>query len=423
MIVCWTFTGNNQCARACTLCGRRQTAGITRPFAWLQRSYRNPNVNVLSVSVSDATASYVWKKKGEEAVLSTTDSYSIPVDLTVGDHPYECAVTLDGETEPVVTWGYTVRIMPAPLAGAQVTVNGGGPVYFDGVAKEPSLVVTKDGQALQKDVDYTVIYTDNTAVGTAGYTLTGINNYKGTLAGTFRIERYETAETATTSEGWSNGAKITAPEGYTVGFEEGGTFASYLIYDTQTGEEGTEVSYYLKQNNTGYITDAKKITVKVDTTLPSLSMAEEGIKITDRDTWWQKLLRVLSFGYYKPQQVTIQASDALSGIAGIYYYIENTDIPTDEETGKSAMTAQELDALEEGAWTALTLKQAEGGEQTASASGSFGLSAEGSYVIYACAVDRAGNRSAYVCSDGIVVDTTAPVLTLTRASPWQQISL
>ncbi len=409
----WTFTGNNQCARACTLCGRRQTAGITRPFAWLQRSYRNPNVNVLSVSVSDATASYVWKKKGEEAVLSTTDSYSIPVDLTVGDHPYECAVTLDGETEPVVTWGYTVRIMPAPLAGAQVTVNGGGPVYFDGVAKEPSLVVTKDGQALQKDVDYTVIYTDNTAVGTAGYTLTGINNYKGTLAGTFRIERYETAETATTSEGWSNGAKITAPEGYTVGFEEGGTFASYLIYDTQTGEEGTEVSYYLKQNNTGYITDAKKITVKVDTTLPSLSMAEEGIKITDRDTWWQKLLRVLSFGYYKPQQVTIQASDALSGIAGIYYYIENTDIPTDEETGKSAMTAQELDALEEGAWTALTLKQAEGGEQTASASGSFGLSAEGSYVIYACAVDRAGNRSAYVCSDGIVVDTTAPVLTLT----------
>ena len=77
------------------------------------------------------------------------------------------------------------------------------------------------------------------------------------------------------------------------------------------------------------------------------------------------------------------------------------------------MTAQELDALEEGAWAALTLKQAEGGEQTASASGSFGLSAEGSYVIYACAVDRAGNRSAYVCSDGIVVDTTAPVLTLT----------
>ena len=36
-------------------------------------------------------------------------------------------------------------------------------------------------------------------------------------------------------------------------------------------------------------------------------------------------------------------------------------------------------------------------------------------MIYAVDVDRAGNKSPYVSSDGIVIDTTAPTVTL--ASP------
>lgn len=408
----WADIGNEQCARTCTLCGRRQTAGLTRPSGYIQKVYRNSAVTVLSAQVTDAKASYVWRRQGEEAVLSTVDSYQIPVDLVVGSYAYECAVTLEGDAEPVVTWICTVKITPDSVAGSTVEVNGGSPVYFDGKAKEPPLVVTKKGVTLQEGTDYTVEYTNNTAVGTAGYTLTGMGNYKETLKGSFAVVRYETDETAAAPAGWSNSAKIAAPDGYTISFDEKGTFAPYIIYDTQTGEEGTKVSYYLRQNDTGYITDAKKVTVKVDTTLPSISAGEEGIQITDRDTWWQKLLTAVSFGYYKPQQVTIQASDALSGIAGIFYYIENAGTPIDEEAGKPAMTAEELNALGDTEWKALSLDQAGSGQQTSSASGSFGLSAEGSYVIYAYAVDRAGNRSAYICSDGIVVDTTAPVLTL-----------
>ena len=410
----WADIGNEQCARTCTLCGRRQTAGFIRPSGYIQRVYRNSAVTVLSARVTDAEASYVWRRQGEEAVLSTVDSYQVPADLVVGSYAYECAVTLEGDTEPVATWICTVEITPVSVAGSAVEVNGGSPVYFDGNAKEPPLIVTKEGVTLQEGTDYTVEYTNNTAIGTAGYTLTGMGNYKETLKGSFAVVRYVTNETAKAPAGWSNSAKIAAPDGYTISFDERGTFSSYIIYDTQTGEEGAEVSYYLRQNDTGYITDAKKVTVKVDTTLPTISAEEEGIQITDRDTWWQKLLTAVSFGYYKPQQVTIQASDMLSGIAGIYYYIENTGTLIDEEAGKSAMSAEELNALEDTEWKALSLDQAGSGQQTSSASGSFGLSAEGSYVIYAYAVDRAGNRSPYICSDGIVVDTTAPVLTLVK---------
>ena len=38
------------------------------------------------------------------------------------------------------------------------------------------------------------------------------------------------------------------------------------------------------------------------------------------------------------------------------------------------------------------------------------LSSEGSYVVYAYAVDKAGNKSDYVCTSGVVLDTTAPTI-------------
>ncbi|MFR5191635.1 MAG: hypothetical protein ACLTFZ_03380 [Lachnospiraceae bacterium] len=36
------------------------------------------------------------------------------------------------------------------------------------------------------------------------------------------------------------------------------------------------------------------------------------------------------------------------------------------------------------------------------------LSKDANYVIYAYAVDKAGNKSEYICTEGIVRDTTIP---------------
>ena len=58
---------------------------------------------------------------------------------------------------------------------------------FTGSAIEPDLVITYEGTALVKDVDYEVTYSANTIVGTATITITGKENYAGTTSKTFNI--------------------------------------------------------------------------------------------------------------------------------------------------------------------------------------------------------------------------------------------
>lgn len=291
-------------------------------------------------------------------------------------------------------------IKPRALEAGNITLNlstngSGSAYYYTGKAITPAVTVNCNGKELVQGTDYTISCTDNTAVhnGTGEnvptVTVTGTGNYTGTPAKAFAIAYYETA-TAATAPGWTNHAEITAPTGFTISPSLDGTYGGSFSYNTETGKEGTEVSYYLKQDTTGFITDAKTVTVKVDTTAPSVTGEGEGIKITDRDEWWQQLLNTLTFGAYKKQQVEVKASDSLSGIGKIYYYI-------DSAPGETPLTKEQLDGLGAGQWR-------EKGSMT------FGLDAEGNYVVYAYAVDQAGNKSAYISSDGITIDTTAPQL-------------
>ncbi len=58
---------------------------------------------------------------------------------------------------------------------------------YDGNAKEPNPTVIYVTTTLEKDVDYTLSYSDNVEIGTASVTITGIGNYAGTKTATFEI--------------------------------------------------------------------------------------------------------------------------------------------------------------------------------------------------------------------------------------------
>lgn len=393
----WGASGaENGYVRTCTACGRKHTAVITQSPTEIQTAYGVAGEQELSAAVTGADAAYVWRLQGKDDILSEENSYSLPADLSAGNYTYQCAVTLEGDSNPVVTFSYYLRVTPAGLGKAAVTVEEGNGVFYNNEAREPAVTATLDGKTLIKDIDYTVAYTDNVDVGTGTVTITGIGNYAGEVSQTFAIRFYETDAAAAAPEGWCNGAKVSAPSGYTLAPSLDGTFGESFFHETETGAEGADITYYLKQDGTNYISDAKTVRVKVDTTLPSVDGTGNGIKITDRDAWWQKLLTVLSFGRYKTQEVTVSAQDALSGVDRIYYYI-------DRAPGEKPLTAEELNELSADKWTA-------------SDSVSFQLDEEGSYVIYAYATDKAGNQSAYICSDGIVIDNTPPAVTLAEPS-------
>jgi hypothetical protein len=67
---------------------------------------------------------------------------------------------------------------------------------YTGSAFEPAVVITYEGTALVKDVDYEVAYSNNTIVGTATITITGKGNYAKTTSKTFNIVKATPTVTA-----------------------------------------------------------------------------------------------------------------------------------------------------------------------------------------------------------------------------------
>ena len=59
---------------------------------------------------------------------------------------------------------------------------------FNGKAKKPGVTVTLNGKTLKKGKDYTVSYSGNTKAGKAKCTVKGINKYKDSVTGAFKIK-------------------------------------------------------------------------------------------------------------------------------------------------------------------------------------------------------------------------------------------
>lgn len=204
-----------------------------------------------------------------------------------------------------------------------------------------------------------------------------------------RVLNPEASAVATAStEDWTKDAvTITAPDGYTVCQAQDGNFtASFTVDSESSSAAGTTVSYYLKNTTTGTVSDEKSLVVRIDRSAPVFG---ENAGIHIKDSSWKQLQSNIDFGLCtKSADVTITAEDSLSGGLRYFYYVDTV-------TDKENYTALAADALE-----ALSFTEA--------ADGKFRLETEGNMVVYAYAVDRAGNRSAFICSDGIVVDHTSP---------------
>ena len=103
-------------------------------------------------------------------------------------------VTIEGTGNYDGTLTIQAPITACELKDDDVTVDATGIVY-DGNAKTPA--VTVKGGTLVKGTDYTVSYSDNTQVGDATVTVTGIGNYTGTVKKTFKIESASLDDLAT----------------------------------------------------------------------------------------------------------------------------------------------------------------------------------------------------------------------------------
>ena len=251
---------------------------------------------------------------------------------------------------------------------------------------------------LQVDTDFVVQrYENNIEVGKATVWVEGIGDYIGSTQNRFDIVYKPMNVTPTVkglgADGWTNCAELVAPEGYTISFSQKDGYAGSIFYDKESGMDSVQPTYYLRETATGYISDAKQLAdvIKVEKEAPVFTGESDGISFGLSN--WKEREKPISFEIKtKSAQMALQATDALSGIQTYYYYADRVQATANYQV----LTDYQLQELER------SFKAAENGR--------FTLDTDGSYVVYAYAVDKAGNRSAVICSDGIVIDNTAPGL-------------
>lgn len=373
-----------------------------------------------------------------------------------GEYPFYLRITGEnGLFGTLTSEKYIAKITPIDLSmlslyGITVNVSEGLVAYYTGKPVLPASgyqitdSYTKNGYTLVKDTDFTVSGLNNTDItDDATLIFTGKGNYTGEIQAEkkFAIKyAFSPAQTTASKDYWYNGDvsvnfsdsdnnSDTGRIVYAGSTESGVSLSSnravYASLDDAvkgsasgyafTSEGKNTQTLYIKDEANGYIGTPVDVTVQIDKTAPVWEDAngnadKYGIQI--KENWWKKLLHTISFRHFYNDatlEIKIRANDAkygidTSGVDKYYYYIEEVSDENAIDNYK-VKTAEELDRLAAGG-TDATVGFVEVQANGTSAVMVGNLSKDANYVIYAYAVDKAGNKSKYVCTEGIVRDNT-----------------
>ena len=329
------------------------------------------------VSITQGTAAYDNKSAGTNKTVTFTgfgltgsdaDNYN----LTGQPAPVQAAITQKVLTVDVDVFDKvydgtdTAEIESAVLEGV---ITGDDVSLTNGTATFASTAV---GQNIP------INFTDFSISGAdaGNYTLT---QPTGVTANIAEYVAEKGTDYTVNSNGWlREDFVVTAGEGRLLS-RDAGAAAEEWTDGLTAGDEtaGGNLVFYVKNTENGAISTAVTETYQIDKTDPTGTVSIGGQN-------WSALQNVDSFDIFfgTDQAVNITANDTLSGIASSEYYVS-----------PYALSAQQVEEIED--WTSystLTLDQ------------------EGQYIVYVKITDAAGN-TAYLSSDGVVLDKTAPTIT------------
>ena len=376
---------------------------VELPDGW---AWKDLSVKLKSVGAKEYDARFT-PSDTDEVDYSKVTGYVVEDDTVYLDISLEVTVT---QAKPVIQWAqksaaytYTgLSVTAGDLPGLSVTLrnnesysgtfiysyrekkdSGEAGTFISGLPTEPGVYEVK--AAVSASVNYTAAESDIM---------------------TLTIQYLEGAPDAATTD--KKGSEYTewcpaefyikAPAGYTISDKADGTYSGSFVYNAVSEEEQQGITYYLK-NTVGQIAK-KTLTAKIDRTAPDWNGANLGINI--KSQWWNSLLEEYIPKFYKADSldVNVKANDSQSGVTAYYYYVQPSVY--------DALTRQDLDILY--GMNRFDKVSATGNEEAEKLTELVAEATDAGKLVYVCAVDAVGNRSDYICSNGIVFDNTAPTL-------------
>ena len=407
------------------------------------------------LKISCKSADGKWYDNANEYTVTNAGSYSFEVQMWAGNNSCQrLDIPLTAKITPRDL--SKLSIPSTPLSGCAYYT--GKPYSFDDLdweAADLKKILTDSGvtgadggsYVLVKDTDFTVTEEDTTGPTTdakpAKLNLTGKGNYTGNAAIRFEIP-YAFKLAQTPVSGTDKWYRADVPVSFAIDDQNDAAQILYRsskaaasdsclngsveIYEslkaavagenpgyTFTQEGKNTVTLYGKDTAKGCLSEPVEVTICIDKSAPTwadMDGVADGYGIQIKENWFRSLLNTISFGYLYNDatlDIKIQANDKkadvaeVSGISKYYYYVEKVS----DTALASVKTKDELDTLAaDGKFT-----QVDAGNWLSDSATIHGaLGEDGSYVVYAYAVDGAGNQSDYICTDGIVVDAQAPVV-------------
>ncbi|MBQ7264666.1 MAG: leucine-rich repeat protein [Firmicutes bacterium] len=164
----------------------RYSGEVEKTFIILPKSLISTDVNLSSIAYTydgEYKQPDVTIKDGEKLLISDID-YTISCydNLNAG----LATIKIVGKGNYSGEFLGKFSIAPKSILGASLDLTSDTYVY-NGLSKEPVVILNDGVKNLVKDLDYTVSYTNNTNVGKATVTVSGIGNYHGIIEKEFNI--------------------------------------------------------------------------------------------------------------------------------------------------------------------------------------------------------------------------------------------
>ena len=172
------------------------TGSISKNFSITAADFTKTSV---SLSVSSFTYDGAEKKpkitvkNGKKQLTANTD-YTVSYKNNINAGTASVTITGKGSYSGSQTKNFTIT--PATLTKTTISLSASSFIY-DGAEKKPAITIKAGKKQLTLNKDYTISYKNNTNVGTASVTVTGIGAYSGVKTVTFRIKRAKATLTPT----------------------------------------------------------------------------------------------------------------------------------------------------------------------------------------------------------------------------------
>ena len=335
--------------------------------------------DVVTLDATGVTASFEDKNAGTDKSVTLTGEYK----LTGAAASNYTLTQPTGLTANIAKKALTInnlKIAPKTYDGKNTASFDGTPTLDGVVAGETVTLVngTPTFSSVKVGENIPITFTDFTLGGSDAGNYT-VEQPTGITASINAYTAIGNEYTTTTQEWTKDPFVVTAADGWKVSESNTaeGTWSDTLTRSAETGNTNGSLTFYVKNENDGYISEAITKNYKIDKTPPT------GEIRIDTNNFWTEFLKTITFGlYYNNQQtVTITAEDTASGVAEKAYLVTSEDLTV----------AQLAD------------------ETFTSYANTFGIEPDAELIVYARITDNAGNVT-YLRSDGVVLDATAPVI-------------